>query len=328
MREFLRYIITKYTVFLYLGSTLLILIAILLPKTGWTNFLSEILKIFGAGAFITTLVSSILNFHFQTDINRYFSIIRGVERSGIKRIYENREEALIEIDSEFEKAHGAIELLYISGTDFLHSNILAQLDKMCFNNSNNKVRILLLDPRSKHAVDRSLIEEGINLAKTDILSIDYPHATLCGNTLYSLEQLERIMKDKQEKNRENFEIQIRTYDTAPILFLVRVNDKIFVEQYHYGITEEDRQTSLTTCLGKKVPVTEFRPNSLTAQLWMSHFDYLWETSSDREVRPGFKHLLEKTLREDKVWSILYDEIRTSSKKSLGKFGSGTSDNTG
>lgn len=99
------------------------------------------------------------------DINRYFSIVRGAERSAIKRIYENRADAIIEINSEFEKARGDIELLSIAGTDFFHSKILAELDKMCLNNSNNKVRVLLLDPRSKHAVDRALIEEGIDLAK-------------------------------------------------------------------------------------------------------------------------------------------------------------------
>lgn len=151
---------------------------------------------------------------------------------------------------------------------------------------------------------------------------------LCSNILHSLEQLERIVQDKQEKNRQNFEIEIRTYDTAPIVLLVRVNDRIFTEQYHYGITEEDRQTRLTKCIGKKVPVIEFRTNSLPAQLWMSHFDYLWVTSSSRKVYSGFKQLLEKTLRADKDWLNLYNEIKTSSEKYFGKTSSGPSDNIG
>lgn len=319
MSKFIRYILTKYTISLYLLSVLC-----MWSSTFFIQPIAEILKIFGSGILITTLVSSILNFYFQIDIHRYFSIISGAERADIRKIYERRSAAIFEINDEFQKAHSNdIELLAISGTDFFNINcpILKALDRMCSSNSNVSVRILLLDPRSKHAIDRSLLEEGIDISKLDIEAIDYPNKKLCEDTLLSLRQLERILEDKFledkiKKGNQNFKIEIRTYDTAPILLLAQVNGRVFIEQYHYGIAEEERKSSFTKCLGKKVPIFEFSLNSLSGQLWISHFNYLWETSLGRKVEPGYSNYLRKVLLEEKYWLNVYKENKEISKKYL------------
>ncbi len=223
MSKFLSYILTKYTVSLYLLS-----IVCIWSSSFFIQPIAEISKIFGSGILITTLVSSILNFYFQIDINRYFSIISGAERANIRNIYENRGAALAQLNTEFQKARtNNIELLAIAGTDFFHPNcpILRTLDRMCANNSNVYVRILLLDPRSKHATDRSLLEEGIDLSVVNVEVIDYPTKKLCEDTLLSLRQLERILEDKIAKTTQNFKIEIQTYDTAPILLLAQVNGR-------------------------------------------------------------------------------------------------------
>jgi hypothetical protein len=173
--------------------------------------LAEVLRVFATGVFITTLVSSILNFYFQQEINRHFSIIDGAERAGIIRIYEDRNAAMPQINSEFQRARGKMELLAISGTDFFQSScrILKELDSMCSSDSNVQVRILLLDPRSKHAVDRSLIEEGIDISKEDIATVDYTDGKLCHDTLIALDQLERILREKMANGRRNFDMQVQ-----------------------------------------------------------------------------------------------------------------------
>lgn len=317
MLKFSKYIITPYTVALYLLSVLCIW-----SSSFFVQPIAEILKVFGSGIFITTLVSSILNFYFQIDIHRYFAIISGAERADVRRIYENRSSAMLEVNNEFQKARANnIDLIAISGTDFFQPNctILRELNRMSSNNSNFNIRILLLDPRSKHAIDRSLLEEGVDLSKVAIKSIDYPNKKLCQDTLLTLRQLEWVLEDKIEKNSDNFKIEIRVYDTAPILLLAHVNTKVFVEQYHYGIPEEDRKSNFTKCLGKKVPLLEFSATSFSGQLWLSHFNYLWETSREQKVTPGYSNFLRKALLEEQCWVNIYEDTKNISKKYLATY---------
>jgi hypothetical protein len=302
----------------------------------WTSLffvqpVAEILKVFGSGIFITTLVSSILNFHFQKDIHSNFSIIRGAEGAEVKSIYENRSSAMLEINNEFQKARSNdIDLISVSGTDFFQPNcpILRELNRMSSNNSNVNVRILLLDPRSKHAIDRSLLEEGVDLSKTEVNSIDYPNKKLCQDTLLTLRQLEWVLEDKIEKNSANFKIEVRTYDTAPILLLAHVNNRVFVEQYHYGIPEDERKSNFTKCLGKRVPLLEFSAASSPGLLWLSHFNYLWETSREQKVSPGYSNFLRKALLEKKCWLNVYEQIKNISKNCLVAYSGYYSDDDG
>jgi hypothetical protein len=105
------------------------------------------------------------------------------------------------------------------------------------------------------------------------------------------------------------------YDTAPILLFIQVNSRVFVEQYHYGIAEEERQTALTKCLGKKVPVLEFSRNSAAGRLYLSHFNYIWETSSDRKIYHGLSNALRRAL-EEKAWLNVYNGTKDISMQYL------------
>jgi hypothetical protein len=318
MREFIKYILTKYTVSLYLISTLLLLITTIVPMHKILKIPNEFFTIIGSGIFITTLVSSILNFYFQEEVKRHFSIISGSDRSGIVRVYPKRESAMPEINSEIQKARGRLKFLSIAGTNFFvpESRILNELYEMCNSDSNIEVKILLLDPRSMHAVDRTLLEEGINIPQVNISSIDYPNKKLCEDIILSIRQLEKILEEKDKKHKDNFKIEIRTYNTSPILLMVQVNDRSFIEQYHYGISEEYIETTLTRCLGKKVPIIEFQMNSLPYQLVSSHFEYLWWTSASRKIFPGSADFLLSEMKDRKVWLEIYNKTNAISEEYL------------
>ncbi len=320
MLDFLRSILNRFSVALYLLAVVLLLLAALIPDNDFETFPANILLVFGGGIFITTLVSSILNFYFQQEIDRRFAIVAGAEASGIRRVYADRKAAMAEINSEFEKARGKVELLGISGTDWFQPQlpVLDQLNSMCRNNSNIDVRILLLDPRSKHAIDRTLIEESIDLATENIKNVAYATKKLCEDVLLSMRQLEAVLDDKEKRGRDHFNIEVRTYDTAPMLFFVRVNDRLFVEQYHYGITEEEEQTNLTKCLGKKMPVLELRSQSSAAELVGSHFDYMWKTSETRRVAPGSAEWLGDDLRAG-AWLSVWEKTEKIVVAHLGSF---------
>ena len=73
--------------------------------------------------------------------NKYFSIIRGAERSGIIEIYPKREDALEDIKSEFKTALGDIDILCIAGTDLFHMScsIIKRLGRMFVSDANLKL---------------------------------------------------------------------------------------------------------------------------------------------------------------------------------------------
>jgi hypothetical protein len=312
MSKFMKYIFTKYTVTLYFLALLIMGLSNLLSNAISSKPIADFLLIFGSGIFITTLVSSILNFYFQQDIHRYFSIIKGAESASIIKIYENRSHAMPDIETEMQRRRSNnVEFLAVSGTTYFHPHckIMDELNQLCVNDANIHIRVLLLDPRSKHAIERSIIEEGIKLDNIhDITEIDYPNKKLCQDILLSFRQLEGILDEAVNKN--NFKLEIRTYDTAPILDIAHINNISFIEQYHYGVSEEERHTTLIKCLGKKVPVLAILGNSIPGKIWLSHFNYLWVNGERRKVVPGFTtsmlHLLEGP---NQTWVNVFNETQ-------------------
>src|SRR2546430_6604326 len=94
--EFVRYVSNRYAIILYSLGFVTLLIAVGILVAFQNSPVGNILVILGTGIVITTLVTSILNYFFQQDIARAFSIISGAERSVIRTIHPEREAALTE----------------------------------------------------------------------------------------------------------------------------------------------------------------------------------------------------------------------------------------
>lgn len=287
MSDLMRKILNRYVLSLYGISFIIILFGMVLFRESHKTAY-DLSLVVGTGLFITTLVSSFFNYYLNLDINKYFSIISGSEKAGIKKVYANRDDVIKTIEKEIEKSRGNIDILAIAGTDFFQAKceVLKELERMCTNNSNTNARVLLLDPRSYNAVRRALIEEGQEFN-------DMHETELCRNCLSSLEQLEKIflhqnkIKESKDIKEYKFFLTTRTYTTSPAFLYAKINDKIFLEQYHYGISNDEKKSSLRKCIGKKVPVLEFRRHSLSSQLYESHFEYIWERSKGREINKDF-----------------------------------------
>jgi len=126
---------------------------------------------------------------------------------------------------------------------------------------------------------------------------DMQNTELFMNVISSLEQLERMIKYKNANGEKNFLLEVRTYTTSPVLLYAQLNNKVFVEQYHCGITDEEKSSSLRKCIGKKVPMLEFRQYSLSAQLYAAHFQYIWDESKARVLNENFIKQLRNDFRE-------------------------------
>ena len=79
-----------------------------------------------------------------------------------------------------------------------------------------------------------------------------------------------------EGHHANF--QVRTYLEPPVAMLVRCDDKLFVEQYHCGVTHVEASSELRKCVGRQIPVFETLITSNMAQAFTSHFEYVWANS--------------------------------------------------
>ena len=235
---------------------------------------------------VTTLVAAALNYSFQSAIEARFAIVRGTTGAGILRVFTDRQEALDQIGDETERANSRLDILCVSGTSLLRrgDRVLAEIGRRCNSKASLTVRILILDPRSRFAVERSLREEGHGDPDSDTESVIYQDLGLCDDTLNSLRQLENVLAPKSPDSP--YSCQVRLYNSAPVAMYIELDDTVFVEQYHYGIPTAQVDSPFTVCLGKAVPIVQAGSSSELGHVMRSTFNYLWDWSREREVNAG------------------------------------------
>ncbi len=258
------------------------------PAASWLGKILRVLEPLGYSILITTLVASVLNYSFQTAIQDRFAIVKGAEGAQVRRLYADRQAALQEIELEAQRANRQIDILCVSGTDLVQPNtaVLAEIGRRFRDKSGVKIRVLILDPRSRYAVERSVREEAENFPPPNPQQFDYPNKKLCEDTLLALRQLQTIIDESASNNPEPFQLSVRLYNSAPMMFYLALDDRVFVEQYHLGIPTSQSGIPFTRCLGKAVPTVEVPVSSELGHTIENHFKYLWERSAAREMNIG------------------------------------------
>jgi len=246
---------------------------------------------------VTTLVAAVLNHSFKTSIEARFSVVKGAETAGIVRLFGSRASALAVITDQVQRSNKTLDILCVSGTSLLAggSDVLTEIGRRFNNNNNLHVRALVLDPRSRFAIERSLREEMCDTTSGNP-KVAYPDSSLCQNTLASLRQLEMVLNCPTAAG--DYSCEARLYNFAAVAMYVRVDNTIFVEQYHLGVPSSQVDSPFTICLGKATPVVEARGSSELAHVMSSHFNYLWEGSKDIEITRGTSDRLRESLADD------------------------------
>ncbi len=282
----LSYFWSKYTQLLYSSSLICIVLSFALSGKVGVALLA-----IGSGILITTLVTSILNYHIQEDIRKEFTIIGNSVESSISRIFPNRKKARVHINNDFHTAKSNIDVLAVAGTDLFHSDcpLINLLSDMCIKKTNITVRIMLLDPRSYTGIERAQIENVKYINGSQLL--DYPNSTLVNHILTSLMMLGNILRALENNGDDGkgsgLKLEVRTYIQMPTMQIVNIDNKTYVEQYHSGISKIEKLSIIDKCLGKKVPVLEFSSYSIPGEIWNDYFEYLWDSSSKLVVTPCF-----------------------------------------
>lgn len=116
------------------------------------------LESIGLSIIITTLVTTA---SFEEKLHSSFQIIQGTTASKTENIFPNRPKAVKAINDRVKEIKKTIDILAIAGTDFfgMGCGVINELDERFRCKVNIHARVLLLDPRSYYAVERSLLEE-------------------------------------------------------------------------------------------------------------------------------------------------------------------------
>lgn len=313
MSELLRYLANRTTIPVYFLGTLCVVAGTYLTHPDSRS--AAILEGVGFTVIVTTLVATSLNFRFQKAIHAAFTIVKQGERASIETLYAKRKFAIEEIGIEATKAKNRLDVLTISGTDFFMTRcyLLRLISKLCQNDTALEVRVLLLDPRSRYAVERSLREDSQPIPPPS--EYDYYDSTLCEQTLAALKNLETVIGDAERRKARGFRLRVRLYNSAPMLMCLMIDDRLFVENYHLGIPPEQIDSRLSRCLGKAVPIIESSGDTRLGRLYHSHFEYLWQLSATRELTPGCYRRL-RSSAEDETWLQHFLDVTEAEDKML------------
>jgi hypothetical protein len=293
MPTWFRAVFNRTTIVLYVIGLVFLVLGLYLspdfsPSVSWYDRALPLLNPLGYSLLITTLVASILNYSFQAAIQDRFAIIKGAEGAQIQRLYTNRMTALSAIGPESQRANRRMDILCISGTDLVQPNteVLAEIGRRFRDRSGIKIRILLLDPRSRFAVERSVREEGQDYPPQNPQQFDYLNKKLCEDTLLAVRQLQTIIDESVSKNPAPFNISVRLYNSAPMMLYIALDDRVFIEQYHLGVPTSQSGIPFTRCLGKAIPLVEVPSASELGHTIDSHFEYLWRRFVTHELSVG------------------------------------------
>jgi hypothetical protein len=255
---------------------------------------------------ILTIGSTILTLGFTLPVALYyqtkhstesFKIIKSCEDAGIQSIFVSRKDDSRDLqDSIDEAARETSSEFFLSGIAF---RTLFDPDtphtphiRINFENPKIKMRVMLLNPDSKTAERRGQIEVGGATIDNIRHTIDYGFKHIIQKRIDNSindSQLRDIINtyngtDEAEKKRNidgvikdiNFEVTL--YDIDPIAFIMGFDGCLFTEQYHFGRPQDFVPTG--GCIGKYVPVIQYRQKSKGYIFLKTHFEFMWNEGKD------------------------------------------------
>lgn len=290
---------------------LIVSLSLLFPMAN----LSQVMISVGATVFTLGITLPVALYYQAKQSSESFKILKTCESAGIKSIFVSRHKDSKDLQDAIENAaqrsSPEIFLLGIAFPNFLDPNEARTPSiRERFDNPNVCLRLLILDPESQAAKERSKIEIG-STTKDDIEStINVNIVSLIETRIKHLEMdkcdvaLQVLNRCKKEDNisdrsisdmASKTNVEVRLYEKTPITFIIGLSEDLFTEQYHLG-----RPRALVRpkgCIGKHVPVIQYKKDSEGYAFLKSHFDYLWSKGKDiSNERMG--RALRDYLRED------------------------------
>jgi len=250
--------------------------------------------------FLTLGITLPIAIYYQNKFNyESFELLKACDISGIKAIFTSRQQDDSNLRDAIEEASqttsNEIFMLGICMRTVFDPNIphtpyfLAKI-----NSPQIRLRVIILDPKSPAAKRRAAIEIGSNTIddiKTTInrglVSTAQTRFTDLMRDNGDFEYMIRKHKDTNdhdekakilERIMEHVNLSVHLYSKVdPILFIMGFDDTLFAEQYHFG--REEGVVPFGGCIGKYVPVIQFKRESRCYSIFKCHFEYMWQDCS-------------------------------------------------
>jgi len=251
--------------------------------------------ILSIGSTILTLGISLPIAVFQQNkhSSAHFKILKTCDESGICSIFISRKKDSDELRKAIEiEAHHCdreIRLLGIAFPDLINPNTShTQNIEDKLSNPKIDLKILLLNPESDAAKRRQKIETNNTTIKDIKYTIEkniqaYIIRRINNLNVHFPNEYESLIKHKDNKSfinllKDAIGLEVHLYDNDPIMQQLDFDNSMFVEQYHLGRPQQ--HVLPFGCIGKNVPVLQYKKNSIAYDFYKSHFEYLWSHSSN------------------------------------------------
>jgi hypothetical protein len=244
-------------------------------------------------AFLTIGITLPIALFFQTQSNAdAFRILNTCTRVGIDSIFISRKRDSDAIRTAIDEAiirSTTINLLGIAFRSFLNpSSESTEGVQERLHSPSIRLRVLLLAPDSPTAQLRAAVEQG-NATVDDIwYTLHNSLVSLAQERLKQLisnqpglvKDLEQDTRSVVEQFRTKIQLEVRTYDTEPVVFLMMLDNTMFAEQYHRG--RPDEIVPVGSCIGKYMPVIQYRGQSTGFRFLESHFEQVWNENWEND----------------------------------------------
>lgn len=248
-------------------------------------------------------------------------IDQGINQCGAENFYTDSEKARKRIVYLLQHAEKKVSIQGISLNSFFKPGALREAVSGVLETGKAELEILLLDPDSEQAKYRSYRERLFVSEDQDYKSYlnqgEHEKSELYQDTNRTIQNIRHMIEDigrRKDDSKWMPRLKVGLYGSAPACFILRVDDRVLVEQYHYGkIVRETR-----AILGKDMPLVEYSeaPSQLYKDesnplrrpfgLLVDHFNYalaqarklkLMEATNDTPRRTSYT---EKKYKRDQV----------------------------
>ena len=221
---------------------------------------------------------------------------RGNHMCGTTNIYVDPDVGANRINYLLSKAENKVSIQGISLNSFFKQGKLREALSLILENNRAEIEVLLLDPISEQAEYRSYREDLIVAPDQSfdeyLKSGEHKQSDLYHDTRRTLDNIQNMITNIRRKKDNDWQpkLKVKLYGSSPSCFILRIDDKVLVEQYHYGkIAMHTR-----AILGKDMPLIEYckLPHKLYADqsdplrrpfdLLIDHFDFVLSRSQPME----------------------------------------------
>ena len=225
-------------------------------------------------------------------------------KTAVKNIYTEPLKARNRITYLLDKAKEVVFIQGVSLKSYFEPGPLRDCLSRLIDAGKVKIFVLLLDPASEQAKYRSyresLFEVPDQTFKNYISTGDHESSELWDDTNLTMRRIRQMIGELRRRKSAGWKLNLTVafYDTAPACFLLKIDDHMLAEQYHYGKVAPRGTRDI---LGKDMPLFEYakepeelykrssNPLRMPYGLLDDHLKFVLAQASVQEIEQNIAH---------------------------------------